>query len=88
MDRVVKKYGRVDILVNNAGIAGNAVVETLSEKIWDDCHDVNLKGTYLMCKAVAPVMKRQNYGRILNASSLPRSFQPLAALHMHHQKRE
>src|SRR5262245_33082567 len=65
----VETFGRVDILVNNAGVAGGAYVETLSEEIWDLNQDVNLKGTFLMCRAVIPVMKRQRGGRIINAAS-------------------
>ena len=44
-------------------------VETFSEEAWDLCQDVNLKGTFLMCKAVVPVMKAQRSGRIINAAS-------------------
>lgn len=62
-------FGRIDILVNNAGVAGGAPVETLDEKIWDANFDINMKGTFLMCQAVIPPMKRQRSGRILNASS-------------------
>ena len=62
-------FGRVDILVNNAGVAGGAKVEVLPEETWDLNFDVNLKGMYLMCQAVIPIMKRQKSGRILNASS-------------------
>ncbi|MCR8631507.1 SDR family NAD(P)-dependent oxidoreductase [Paenibacillus radicis (ex Xue et al. 2023)] len=63
------KYGRIDILVNNAGVASGGLVETMSEEIWDLNLDINLKGTFLMCKAVLPIMKRQKYGRIINAAS-------------------
>jgi 3-oxoacyl-[acyl-carrier protein] reductase len=66
---VEQAFGRIDILVNNAGVAGGARVEELSEETWDLNLDVNLKGTFLMCQAVIPVMKRQRSGRILNASS-------------------
>jgi len=66
---VEQAFGRIDILVNNAGVAGGARVEALSEETWDLNLDVNLKGTFLMCQAVIPVMKRQRSGRILNASS-------------------
>jgi len=64
-----RRYGRIDILVNNAGVAGGGPVESLSEEIWDLNIDVNLKGTFLMCKAVIPAMKRQKHGRIINAAS-------------------
>ena len=66
---VVAAYGRIDILVNNAGVAPGGPIEALSEEMWDLNLDVNLKGTFLMCRAVAPVMKRQRWGRILNAAS-------------------
>lgn len=62
-------YGHIDILVNNAGVAGGAPVDILSEEVWDLNLDINLKGTFLMCKAVAPVMKQQRSGRIMNAAS-------------------
>jgi 3-oxoacyl-[acyl-carrier protein] reductase len=66
---VVAAHGRIDILVNNAGVAPGAPVEELSEETWDLNLDVNLKGTFLMCRAVVPVMKRQRSGRIINAAS-------------------
>jgi 3-oxoacyl-[acyl-carrier protein] reductase len=63
------EYERVDILVNDAGVAGGARVTELNEETWDDNFDTNAKGTFLMCQAVAPLMKRQKWGRILNAAS-------------------
>ena len=63
------EFGRIDILVNNAGVAPMGVVEALREEAWDLCQDVNLKGTFLMCKAVVPIMKEQRSGRIINAAS-------------------
>lgn len=66
---VVAKFGRVDILINNAGVSTPGPVDELSEEQWDLAHDVNLKGTFLMSKAVIPVMKQQRWGRIINASS-------------------
>lgn len=69
VEQVVAANGQIDILVNNAGVAGGAPVDKLSEEVWDLNLDINLKGTFLMCKAVAPVMKRQRSGRIMNAAS-------------------
>ena len=62
-------FGQIDILVNNAGVANGGPVETLAEELWDRNFDINTKGTFLMCQAVAPIMKRQKAGRVLNASS-------------------
>jgi 3-oxoacyl-[acyl-carrier protein] reductase len=68
--KILEEYGRIDILVNNAGVAAlNTPLDLLSEELWDLNHEVNLKGTFLMCKAVIPVMKRQKSGRIINAAS-------------------
>ena len=67
--QVVDEFGRIDILVNNAGVAKGGFVDILEEATWDSNMDTNLKGTFLMCKAVAPVMKKQRSGRILNAAS-------------------
>jgi 3-oxoacyl-[acyl-carrier protein] reductase len=69
VDAVTATLGRIDILVNNAGVADGARVDAMSEAAWDGNLEVNLKGTFLMCRAVAPVMKRQRSGRILNAAS-------------------
>lgn len=69
VDEVVRTYGRIDILVNNAGVSRVGPVETMTEESWDLSQDINLKGTFLMCRAVIPTMKQQRSGRILNAAS-------------------
>ncbi len=69
----VRTYGRVDILVNAAGGSGNigiTDVEDVTDDIWDSVLDSNLKSAFLCCRAVAPHMKRQGYGKIVNFSSM------------------
>lgn len=65
----IEKFGRLDILVCNAGVWEGAPVEELSEELWDRVLDVNLKGTWAVCRAAVPVLKRQGWGRIVLVSS-------------------
>ncbi len=70
MARIVKeKFGRIDILINNAGIYDEEPFELLSLEAWKRVLDVNLTGLFLATKAVVPVMKQQQHGRIVNLSS-------------------
>jgi NAD(P)-dependent dehydrogenase (short-subunit alcohol dehydrogenase family) len=65
----IDHFGRVDILVNNAGVISVAAVATMEESEWDRVLGVNLKGTFLCSKAVAPHMMERQSGRIVNLSS-------------------
>jgi 3-oxoacyl-[acyl-carrier protein] reductase len=66
-----ERFGRIDILVNNAGVLGPALtVAEYPEDEWDKVIAVNLKGTFLCCKAVLPVMKKQGSGSIVNIASV------------------
>ncbi len=65
----VEAFGRVDILVNNAGVASGRKVVEMPDDAWQANLDINLSGTMRMCRAVIPVMQKQNSGRILNAAS-------------------
>ncbi len=64
------RFSKIDILVNNAGVIGVAPVVAMAEEEWDRVLDVNLKGTFLCCKAVAPHMIERRSGRIINMSSV------------------
>lgn len=69
--QVVAQFGRIDILVNNAGILGPYYsVDEYPEEIWNQVISVNLTGTFLCCKAVLPVMKKQGSGTIVNIASV------------------
>jgi len=70
VNQVQKAFGRVDILVNNAGIIRRGTIDTVTEEDWDRVIEVNLKGTFNCCKAVAGIMKQQGYGKIINVSSI------------------
>ena len=66
----VDNFGRVDIVVNNAGILRDKTFLKMSDDMWDIVLAVHLKGTKNVTKAVAPLMKEQNYGRIINTTSM------------------
>jgi 3-oxoacyl-[acyl-carrier protein] reductase len=70
-DATVKALGRIDILVNNAGIAGpNVKTWDYPLEAWRQVMTVNLDGPFHCCRAVAPLMIAQNYGRIVNIASI------------------
>ena len=70
VQRALDVFGRLDILVNVAGVVSMGSAATLTEAEWDRVLDINLKGTFLCCQAVMPVMRRQRHGRIINMGSV------------------
>lgn len=68
---VIDRTGRIDILVNNAGIAGPAApVWEQTDSDWQRNIAINLTGVFHLCRAVAPIMRGQKYGRIVNVASI------------------
>lgn len=69
VQQTVEHLGRIDFLICNAGIWEGGSVESISEELWDKTLDVNLKGTWSVCRAAVPYMKQQRFGRIVIVSS-------------------
>ncbi|CAN5870977.1 3-oxoacyl-[acyl-carrier-protein] reductase [soil metagenome] len=69
INETVERFKRIDILICNAGIWEGAAAEEISERLWDRTMDINLKGTWSVCRAAIPVMKQQRSGRIVIVSS-------------------
>jgi len=72
VNSVMGKYGRIDILVNNAGILAALKVKPFTEislEEWNKVLAINTTSMFLCCKAVVPIMKAQNGGKIINLSS-------------------
>jgi NAD(P)-dependent dehydrogenase (short-subunit alcohol dehydrogenase family) len=65
-----ERFGRLDAVVNSAGVAGGGPVHLLTVEEWDRVIDVNLKGTFLVCKHVLPIMLAQRTGSIINIASI------------------
>lgn len=70
VNMVVGELGRIDILVNNAGIYPFKSFLEMTEDEWDKVMNVNVKGVFYFTRTVAPIMVRNNYGRIVNVSSI------------------
>ena len=67
---VVNKFGKCDILVNNAGITRDGMTRKMTDEMWDVVIAVNLKGVFNMTRAFGPLMEENNYGSIINISSV------------------
>ena len=70
VQKTVEGFGRIDILVNNAGASFQSPAEEISPNGWDAVININLKGTFLCCRAAGKVMIQQKRGNIINISSL------------------
>ena len=74
MAEVDKRFGRLDVLVNSAGILGLVnnkppAVEETPLDLWNKVIGVNLTGPFLICRHALPIMRRHNWGRIVNIAS-------------------
>lgn len=70
VEAILDHFGKIDILVNNAGTNHRVPVLEFPEEEWDRVMDTNLKGYYLVAKAVVPQMIERGYGKVINMSSI------------------
>jgi NAD(P)-dependent dehydrogenase (short-subunit alcohol dehydrogenase family) len=68
--RAIDAFGAIDVLFNNAGVMTSGDFQEWDEARWDELLDINLRGIYLMCRAVVPRMLEQGSGSIVNTSSV------------------
>lgn len=70
VDDCIQRFGRIDILVNNVGLSQPGGPVDMLESVWDSQLEVNLKGAFLACKRVLPLMQQQGGGSVINISSV------------------
>ena len=70
IDTAIESFGKVDILVNNAGINRDRTIQRMSVEEWDSVIQTDLSSIFYTTSAVVPSMREQNYGRIINISSI------------------
>ena len=68
--KTIERFGKIDILINSAGINIRGAIEDLSADDFNKVQQVNVTGSWLACREVMPVMKKNKYGRIINIGSM------------------
>lgn len=69
VERTSEQFGKIDILINNAGVWNYGRADEMTLDHWERLIRINLTGTFLFTKNVIPIMKKNNFGRIINISS-------------------
>ncbi len=70
VQNTVERFGKIDILINSAGINVRGPIESLSTDDFNKVQQVNVTGSWIACREVVPIMKKNNYGRIINMGSM------------------
>ncbi len=70
LEEIEAKFPKIQILVNNAGVTRDGLMLRMEDAAWQEVIDVNLKGTFLFCRALGAIMMRQRYGRMINITSI------------------
>jgi len=79
IEAVEDEFGRIDVLVNNAGICKMIAIPDITVEAWDQMMAVNLRSVFLFCREIFPIMKAQQYGKIVNLGSAAAKLGGLAA---------
>ncbi|MDR1376954.1 MAG: 3-oxoacyl-ACP reductase FabG [Synergistaceae bacterium] len=74
VEGIVSRHGKIDVLVNNAGITRDALIQKMTDELWNAVIDVNLKGVFNMTRLVGPSMMEKGSGSIINISSVVGEF--------------
>jgi NAD(P)-dependent dehydrogenase (short-subunit alcohol dehydrogenase family) len=69
VENIMKDFGRIDIVINSSGSSFMVPLTDVEEWQWDNVMNVNVKGPFFLCKEIAPIMKEQGGGSIINISS-------------------
>jgi 3-oxoacyl-[acyl-carrier protein] reductase len=70
IEQTVKAFGGLNVLVNNAGILHLGTAEQITEEQWDETFNTNLRGLWLLSRAVLPPMRKARGGSIINIASV------------------
>jgi len=70
VQQTVERFGKIDILINSAGINIRGAIEDLSLEDFNKVQQINVTGSWLACREVVPIMKKNGYGRIINIGSM------------------
>jgi NAD(P)-dependent dehydrogenase (short-subunit alcohol dehydrogenase family) len=70
LDQTAKAFGRINVLLNNAGILHAGTVEQITESQWDETFNINVRGLWLLSRAVLPHMRKAGGGSIINVASV------------------
>jgi len=68
--KILTKFDKIDTLINNAGITSDNIIVRMNSTQWNDVINTNLNGSFYCCKAISKKMIKQNFGNIINISSI------------------
>ena len=83
INETMERFGKIDILFNNAGTNRPSQIVDITDETWDLVINTCLRGTFYCCRAILPIMMKQNFGRIVSTTSVA-AFKGLKAGHAHY----